>query len=170
MRAKKRSPRARPTGPKTLTGSAEAKRQAVVILEVLSGLRDTGEGATAMGVSLTRYYTLETRALQGLITALEPRPKGRQKTPEMQVAELERERKRLERELTRSQALVRAAQRAVGLPARRSEKKGSKLGGKGKPKRRKRRVTRAAKAIAALKSPPAAGKGEACAPDVPPRG
>jgi hypothetical protein len=170
MKARTKVQRVRPTGPKTLTGSAVAKRQAVVILEVLSGVRDTVEGATVMGVSLTRYYTLETRALQGLITALEPRPRGRQKTAEMQVAELERERKRLERELTRSQALVRAAQRAVGLPARRSEGKGSKLGSKGKVKRRRRRVTRAAKAIAALKSPPTPGKGEACAPDVPPRG
>ncbi len=41
-RAKRPTPR---TGPKALTGSPEAKRLAAGILEVLSGVRDTGEAA-----------------------------------------------------------------------------------------------------------------------------
>lgn len=152
-----------PTGPKTLTGSREAKRQAAVLLEVLSGVRGPQEGSEALGVSLSRYYALETRALQGLVTALEPRPRGRQKTAESELESLRQDKQRLEQELGRSQALVRAAQRSLGLSASAAASRGKqgKLAGKdGKPGRRRRRsrVQRGAKAVAALR------RGEASAP------
>jgi hypothetical protein len=44
----------RSVGPRMLSGSAQAKRLAVVVLEVLSGLRDARGGSRAMGVSLNR--------------------------------------------------------------------------------------------------------------------
>lgn len=142
-------------GPKTLTGSPEAKRQAAVLLEVLSGLRGPQEGSEALGVSLNRYYQLETRALQGLIAALEPRPKGRQRTAESELEQLRQDKDRLSRELTRNQALLRAAQRSLGLPkARSSEPKRRKLAGKHGPAKkgkRRTRTVRAKKAIAALR-------------------
>jgi hypothetical protein len=137
-----------------LSGSAQAKRLAVVVLEVLSGLRDAREGSRAMGVSLNRYYQLETRALQGLITSLEPRPKGRQRTAEEKLATMERAKQRLEQELVRHQALVRAAQRSIGIPSVTSDGKGSKLRGKKRAreeKRRRRTVARGLKAIATLR-------------------
>jgi hypothetical protein len=144
-----------PAGPKTLEGSAEAKRQAAVVLEVLSGLRGPSEGSEAMGLSLNRYYQLETRALQGLIAALEPRPRGRQRRPEDEIGMLRHEKERLERELARAQALVRAAQRSIGIPAatrdHRRSMKGKAVGQDGKPVRRRRRVVRATKAIAMLR-------------------
>ena len=144
-------------GPKVLTGSQEAKRQAAVLLEVLSGLRGPQQGSEALGVSLNRYYQLETRALQGLITALEPRPKGRQRTVESELEQLEQDKARLSRELRRNQALLRAAQRSLGLPkTRTTEPNGRRLSGKhgtaSKGKRRTRTV-RATKAIAALRQP-----------------
>ena len=140
---------ATPTGPKTLSGSREAKRLAAVLLEVLSGERGPQDGCAALEISLSRYYVLETRALQGMIAALEPRPKGRQKRPEDTVRELERERSRLQQELSRSQALLRASQRSMGLPS-------SKPAGRGKlskktTRKRRRRIVRAKSAIAALK-------------------
>jgi hypothetical protein len=150
----KRRKTTRPTsGPQTLQGSREAKRQAAVLLEVLSGLRGPQEGSQALGVSLNRYYQLETRALQGFIQALEPRPKGRQRTPESELAELRRDKERLTRELSRNQALLRAAQRSLGLPRARAESNGSKLRGKVKTtkSRRRTRTVRATKAIAALR-------------------
>lgn len=141
-------------GPK-LPGSVGAKRHAAVILEVLSGLRGPREGSEAMGVSLNRYYQLELRALGGMIGALEPRPKGRQTTPEDQIAELEREKRRLEQEVSRHQALVRAAHRSLGVPALPTAKKGSRLRGKRTDKtkapRRRRTVKRGAKVIARLR-------------------
>jgi len=137
-------------GPKALAGSAEAKRQAAVILEVLSGVRGPGDGGQAMGVSLTRYYALETRALQGLIEALEPVPRGRRRSPEDELRRLGRDKRRLERELGRAQALLRAAQRAIGIPAAVSVEK------KGPSGRKRRRPTvRAMKAIAVLTTPDA---------------
>jgi hypothetical protein len=147
----------RASGPKTLEGTPEAKRQAAVVLEVLSGLRGPSEGSEAMGVSLNRYYQLETRALQGLIAALEPRPKGRQRRPEDEIGKLRHDNERLTRELARAQALVRAAQRSIGLPAVPKPTKGRRMKGtvetKGKRVRRRRRVVRATKAIAALRQP-----------------
>lgn len=140
----------RKMGPGALAGSVEAKRHAAVILEVLSGLRGTEDGSHAMGVSLTRYYLLETRALQGLIGALEPRPKGRQRRPEDEIGALRRDKERLERDLSRTQALVRAAHRSMGIPATPSGGDGSKLQGNG---RKRRRVTvRAMRAVTALRT------------------
>lgn len=144
--------KSKPMGPKTLTGSREAKRTAAVLLEVLSGARGTQEGAQALGTSLSRYYQLETRALQGFIHALEPRPKGRQRRPEDELESLRREKRRLEQELGRSQALVRAAQRSLGLSAAKPAERGKLAARPDGSKRRRRRVTaRAVGAVAALR-------------------
>lgn len=129
----------------SLQGSASAKRLAAVILEVLSGLRTPTDASQATGISLPRYYVLETRGLQGLINALEPRPKGKQKSPASTVAALGREKERLQRELLRAQALVRAAQRSVGLKERRPEKV------KPGKRRRRRPSVRALQAVKALR-------------------
>jgi hypothetical protein len=141
-----------------LAGSPQAKRQAAVILEVLSGLRGTQEGAEAMGVALNRYYQLETRALGGMIQALEPRPKGRRRsTPEDRIADLERDKRRLEQEVGRQQSLVRAAHRSLGVPALPKPAKKSKVAGKGTdsdkttPRRRRSRTRRGVKVVARLR-------------------
>jgi hypothetical protein len=129
---------ARAVGPRTLTGSAPAKRLAVVLLEVLSGVCGPAEGSRRLGLSMTRYYALETRGLQGLLAALEPRPRGR--TAGATSDAERREHQRLEREVLRLQALVRATQRAVAVaPA------------KDAPRRRTRGV-RARKVIAQLRA------------------
>jgi hypothetical protein len=114
------------TGAATLRGSKRAKQIAVAVLETLSGELCTTEAAAKLGVSLSRYYQLETRALQGLLEAVEPRAKGPQKTPEREIKALRGEKKLLEKELRRHQALLRAAQRSVGLPGAGSKKASSK--------------------------------------------
>jgi hypothetical protein len=130
-------------------GTCEANRLAVVILEVLAGGRTPLEAATVMGVALPRYYQLEIRALQGMVAALEPRPKVRQPSPEGRIAQLEKALNESRRESARQQALVRAAQRGLGIkPA--SVTEGKPLG-KDKSGRRKRRPTvRALKAAKVL--------------------
>lgn len=140
---------AKPMGPSALTGSPDAKRQAAVILEVLTGLRRTEDACEAMKVPLPRYYILETRALQGLITALEPRAKGRQRRPEDEIAVLQKDRDRLQRELNRTQALVRASQRALGIPQPPKPDDKSKLAGTGRKKRRA--TVRAIRTVRALR-------------------
>lgn len=95
--------------------SREARRLAAAILEVLAGTRTPTQAATAIEVSLPRYYQLESRALRGLLVACEPRSKGRTRTPDHDLAALRRQHERLQQELTRHQALVRLAQRSIGL-------------------------------------------------------
>src|SRR5436305_15200116 len=71
--------------------SREAKQAAAAVLDVLAGGRTPVEAASALGVSLTRYYVLEERALAGLVQACEPRGKGKGVNPERQRQQLERE-------------------------------------------------------------------------------
>jgi len=98
-----------------LTGSRQAKQCAAVILEVFAGLRGAQEAGEALGLSPNRYYQLEARGLQGMITALEPKPKGRQKTPEDEIRKLTAEKAHLAREVGRLTSLVRASRRALGV-------------------------------------------------------
>jgi hypothetical protein len=127
----------------------QAKRQAAAILEVLAGARTPSQAAADLSISIPRYYLLEQRALDGLLAACQPRPQGRTVTPETQMTRLRKEVERLQRENTRKQALVRAAQRAVGLslPPESVAKPGSKTG-----RRTKRPMVRALKHAARFKS------------------
>jgi hypothetical protein len=96
-------------------GSVEARRRAAVILEVLAGQLRPSEAAAAAGVSITRYYMLEAKALEGLVEACEPAPRGPTKTPQAHLAELQRKHAHLQHECARYQAIARAAQRSLGL-------------------------------------------------------
>lgn len=148
------------SGPRPLGGDEDAKRRAVMILEVLAGLRTPSEASAALGITAMRYYVLERRALEGMVGALGPRPKGRRQRPEDALAELRREKVRLEREGGRLQALVRAAQRTMGLPPTpsRERKKGDK-------RRPRRPQVRAVKTIALLRTAePGASPGPTEAP------
>ena len=99
-------------------GNVEGHRRAAAILEVLGGLRTPSEAAEMLKISATHYYVLERKALRGLVAACEPQLKGpRVPTAEQQVARLQRELAQCRRECLRQAALVRATQRAVGLPA-----------------------------------------------------
>jgi hypothetical protein len=132
--------------------SKEAKRHAAVVLEVLAGARTPTEAAEALGVSPPRYYALEGRALEGLLKACEPRPKGPRRSPEREIAQLHADIERLEREGARSQALLRAAQRAVGLPAPNRAKDKPSAGQKRRGKRQP--VARALRAAKVLRRDP----------------
>jgi hypothetical protein len=127
---------------------------AAVILEVLGGIRLPSEAATILGVSLPRYYALESRALEGLVEACEPRGKGRVASPGRALEVLKRENERLQGEVSRKQALLRAVQRTMGVPA-------VPTNPARKDKRRRRKPSvRALKAVSVLKSEPASGAGE----------
>jgi hypothetical protein len=129
-------------------GSAEANRLAIAILEVLAGIYTPAEAAEALGISLPRYYQLETRAVNALVVACEPKPKGKQPSLEGKIATLERELERSQRECARQQALVRLAQRNVGLKVKPTV---ATKPSSGKKRQRKRTPTiRAMKAVATL--------------------
>ncbi len=79
----------------------DAKRLAAVVLEVFAGLRTPQQGAEALAMSLGGYYQLEARAMQGLLEACEPKPRGRQPDPEREMTVIRRENERLRRDLGR---------------------------------------------------------------------
>ena len=123
--------------------SAEAKRLAAAILEVLAGMRTPAGAAQVLKLSLPRYYQLEVRALHGMLAACEPRPLGRVKTPASALAASQRECEQWRRECIRQQALVRATQRAIGLAAVPVKTDGSK-------RRKRRPMARALKVVDSL--------------------
>lgn len=145
-------PRAPRRGPAPSGGTSPARRQAAAILEVLAGVRRPSEAAQALGTSLPRYYQLERRALIGLLSACEPAPRGPRMDVSRQLAVLERENRRLKRECDRQQALVRMAERSLGLsppsPAKAPAKSQEKPGQEGRKQRRPRRASVRALAVA----------------------
>lgn len=114
----------------------EGRRRAAAVLEVLGGAKSPIEAAEALGITLQTYYLLEARALEGLVASCEPRPRGRSGSPGNTLLALRRENDRLRQDLSRTQALARAVQRAAGLPQEQPDK-GTK------PVRRSRRRPRA---------------------------
>jgi len=127
----------------------EAQRLSAAILEVLAGVRTPAQAAEALGLSLQRYFQLETRAVQGLVSACEPRPRGPGRSADKELIRLKRQHERLQRELSRQQTLVRLAQRSIGLAPPRLAVAQSP--GKDKRKKRPRRpVARALRAAEVL--------------------
>jgi hypothetical protein len=129
--------------------SAEARRQAAAILEVLAGVRTPTEVAGQLAVSLTRYYIIESRALQGLVAACEPRPRGKVRTPASELAALRRECEQLRRQAARQQALLRVTERTIGLAAAPAAPS-TNAGQKSRKKRQRKPKARALLAAAVL--------------------
>jgi hypothetical protein len=161
--------RAAPNGPsrkkrRLCGGTSEANRTVVAILEVLAGLRTPAEAAQALRISLPRYYALETRAVEGMVSACEPKPLGKQPSADKRIAVLEKELRQARHECARQQALVRAAQRTVGLsrPAAHPGKQKADPE-RASPSRRRRRPTvralRAAKTLRENSSVPPLAEG-----------
>ena len=146
-----RVPKPRHGPPKLQTDavSPEARQQAAAILEVLAGVRTPTDVAQQLAISLTRYYIIESRALQGLITACEPRPRGRVRTPASELAALRREGEQLRRQAARQQALLRVTERTIGLAA--SATTSTKVEQKSRKKRPRKPRARALLAAAVLR-------------------
>jgi len=107
------------------------------------GLPDRG---LSLGLSLTRYYTLEERAIRGLVDACAPRRRGPGQDPEREILKLKGEVKRLESQCRRTANLLRLSQRDLGLgPSRSTErpKTNSKNSSSGTRRRVRRGKTRA---------------------------
>jgi len=142
--------------------SREAQKLAAVILEVLAGVRTPRQAAEALGISLPRYFQVETRAMQALVVSCEARPRGPTPSAEKELAALRRQHERLQRELARQQTLVRLAQRTIGLPP---PPAASAKPPPGKKKRR-RPVVRALHAAEQLQRQSQAALPAAAAPEV----
>lgn len=115
--------RPKPAEPATEDPRAIAERTkltAAVVLDVLAGNRSPGDAASALGLSVARYYVIEQQAIDGLIAGCGPRQRGRQPDPGKEIARITAENQRLTQALLRQQALVRTSQRSLGvaLPAK----------------------------------------------------
>ena len=134
--------------------STQATLRAAAILEVLAGERTPRQAAAVLSMTLPNFYIVERKALQGLVKACEPQPKGPPAPgPERKLETLESELARCKRECQRHEALVRATQRAVGLPAQPAPAaQKEKQGENGSARRRRRRpVVRALRAARTLR-------------------
>ena len=148
-----------PQGPRMNEASREARKLAAAILEVMGGARMPSDAAKALSISLPRYYLLESRALNGLLMACEPRRIGRVRSAESELAAAHKEVQQLKQECARYSALVRAAQRTIGLSQPQPIKPAEK--GKGKRGLKKRPTVRALKAAKLLINSAASGETEA---------
>lgn len=158
-------PRTDAPRPSKLVGSPEAKLRACVVLEVLGGLRTPADAAAAIGVTLPRYYQVETRALQGLLAALDVQAKrGPRPSVEGELARTKAERDRLEREVRRAQALVRATQRAIGLAPPKPPRDEPGKRKKKRPTVRARRLAEALRAESVAAAPTVVATGAGGAP------
>ena len=92
-----------------------ARRQAAAVLEVLAGLRTPQQAADELGISLPTYFNLEIRAMRGLTFACCAQPPGRQQTLAPKLRQAQSRLAELEQQMGRYQALLRTAQRSVGL-------------------------------------------------------
>lgn len=121
---KKKNSQKQPSKP--LSATPQAAAIAAAVMEVLSGELSPSQAAKSLGISAPRYYTLESRAVNGLIEACEPRPKGRIISPAKQIETLERDNKKLKSECLRLNALLRVSEKAAGLS--RTDDNGRKAG------------------------------------------
>ena len=131
--------------------TAEVRRQASAVLEVLAGVRTPTDAARDLSLSLPAYYKLESRAIRGLVASCRPPGRGPRPSSEVETTRLRRQCQRLQQDLQRYQALARSVQRAAGLPSPPATPPRDAKG------RRKRKPSvRALKALAALKQAPEA--------------
>jgi hypothetical protein len=131
----------------------ETKRRAAVVLEVLAGMRTPSEAASVLGLSVSYYYLLERKALQGLMKGCQPQPKGSAGPGlEREMARLQKELDKSRQECLRQASLVRASERAMGLPgiakpAGPGKGNSARQGKKAKRRRPSIRAMRAAKTL-----------------------
>jgi len=158
--------RAGPGGPKLMEASRGARLSAAALLEVLGGTRTPAQAAEALKISLPRYYMLETRALKAMLAACEPPPKGPKPDLGRQLEQLRHQNSKLKDECARYAALLRTAQRAIGL-SKVPEKPAKSAG---KRKRKKRPTVRALKVAQRLQLPPTGETADGSAGEQPSKG
>jgi hypothetical protein len=136
--------------------SEYGRERGAIVLEVLAGSMQVEEASKRLNIQPPAYYSLEQRAIIGLIKACEPGTKGPGENKDKKIRELEQEIVHLEREVRRYQSLTRAAQKAIGLqlsvekaakPAPKAEK------GNGRKKKAKPRKARGLRAAERLRKP-----------------
>lgn len=85
-----------------------ARKRALVILKVRSGILTAMQGAQALGVSRKTYYEWEEKSLRAMALALQNQPAGRPSAPVDEEKEALRERVReLEKKLDQAEKTIK---------------------------------------------------------------
>ena len=116
-------PRRRPT-PKWLLKSAQldavARSRCLLVLSVLSGEMAVTEAIAEAKISRPTYYQLETRALNAMLAALNPRLAAQKASPDLSTAagveEMQGRIERLEQEKRRTRRLLLLTRKAIRAP------------------------------------------------------
>jgi len=145
-----RKPRGTATTERTADASPAARRGAAAILEVWAGVRTPQQAASALGLSLPRYYQIEQRAVTAVVASCEPQPRGPGPNYECRIRGLERQLATSRRDAARLQSLLRTSQRTLGLtPAPAPAPAPTGKGGKRRAKKPTARALKFAKVLAA---------------------
>lgn len=144
-----------PKGPllaQGLEGSEEARRQLEIILETVAGERTIEDACKALGMTSSAFHDLRTRALQGALGGLEPKPRGRPRKetggdPEddrVRLKELERRNSQLNMQLHVAHIREELAlgMPHVFIPAQEAQKKREKQERQRQNRRKRRRKKR----------------------------
>ncbi|MEK6778459.1 MAG: hypothetical protein AABY80_02210 [Candidatus Deferrimicrobiota bacterium] len=137
--------------------SPEAKRRLTAVLSVLGAEMTAKQAAASLEVTVNRYYMLESRAFEGMCWSLENRARGAFRRPSREVERLLQENDRHRREVDRLRALLRAAQRTMGLMAALPQK-GKRAEEKGGGRRSRRATARALRWKKEIEQSPAAAE------------
>jgi len=134
----RRALRPRPI-PRWLTGREDldqiAQRRCLLVLSVLSGEKPVTAAITELGISRPLYYQLETKAIVAMLTALAPganssaspsdaTPAHQVAVLEEKIAELEQDKRRLERLLFLTRKVLPTG--PVAVPSKRGRPPGSR--------------------------------------------
>lgn len=145
-----RKPRGTATAERTADASPGARRGAAAMLEVWAGVRTPQQAASALGLSLPRYYQIEQRAVTAVVASCEPQPRGPGPNYECRIRGLERQLATSRRDAARLQALLRTSQRTLGLaPAPAPAPAAPGKGGKRRAKKPTARALKFAKVLTA---------------------
>ena len=100
-----------------MTGSAQARQRARVVLETIAGTKRVTEACAELGICQQRFEAIREEIIQGSVTAAERGHAGR---PRKDVSATDAEVARLNEELAETRAKLQAAEiradLAAGLP------------------------------------------------------
>lgn len=114
-----------------LDGSDEAKHRLKIVLETIQGKRTVREAMEVLGVSESRFHAIREKALAGALNGLEPGSRGRPPSGGEESAEMEAQRREIERlkeALAREKVRADVAEILSSPPPDGSEKKTEAFG------------------------------------------
>lgn len=100
----------------------EGQKRAWMILQVLSGAKRLSEVTEEAGISMTRYYQLEEKAIQALVLSLSPQETKQKSCIQERLRRAEAKIDKLEREKKQYSQLRRVARKFWGEAAFPGEK------------------------------------------------